>query len=74
MAENDELLTAAELVALGGDVVSPFQLISEIKIDPKEKGYHETKWADIPMFICDGCGADTFNEALVIDHVASVHR
>lgn len=48
--------------------------ISDVKIPAGKQGYHTEKWSGIDNFVCDGCGADTFNEALVKDHVERLHR
>jgi hypothetical protein len=53
---------------------NPGVAIEEVKIDPRSKGYEEKKWAGKDIFVCKGCGADSFNETLVKQHVASVHR
>jgi hypothetical protein len=48
--------------------------ISDIKIPAGQKGYDTVDWNDIPMYVCNACGADTFNEDLVKAHIERLHR
>jgi hypothetical protein len=48
--------------------------ISDIKIPSGQKGYAKKEWMGTPIYICDACGADTFDEGLVIGHVERLHR
>jgi hypothetical protein len=48
--------------------------VDQVKIPEGQEAYRTEDWEGRPIYICNGCGADTFNKSLVVKHVQRLHR